>query len=106
MVSSLPSSCDTGLAELESLAIHDDLVVRKKKKPQTMYTAEDRYKIAKYASVHGANKAAIHFQSEHATIRKLTVRGFLKKYKQLNKEAHTFKRSPEKIMNLHNGIFP
>ena len=71
-----------------------------------MYTDEDRYMIAKYASLHGPNKAAIHFQSEHATVSELTVRGFLKKYKQLNKEAHTFKRSPEKIMNLNDGLFP
>ena len=85
---------------MEGLAIHDDLAVRKKKKPQSMYTDEDRYKIAKYASVHGPNKVARHFQSEYATIRELTVRGFLKMYKQLKKEAHSFKRSPEKIMNL------
>lgn len=68
-----------------------------------MYTDEDRYKIAEYTSVHGLNKTARHFQSEYATIRELTVLGFLKKYKQLKKEAHMFKRSPEKVITLGRG---
>ena len=48
----------------------------KKRKPQSKYTDEDRYKISRYAKDHGPNQVARCFQSKHPNIRESTVRSF------------------------------
>ena len=55
-------------------------------KPQCSYTDEDRFKIADYATKHGATNAAVHFQDKYQTLGESTVRFFVKKYKELKSE--------------------
>ena len=58
----------------------------KRKKPQCSYTDEDRFKMADYATKHGATNAAVHFQDKYPTLGESTVRFFVKKYKELKSE--------------------
>ena len=77
---------------------------RKKKQPQSKYTVEDRYKIAKYAKDHGPNQAARCFHSKYPTIRESTVRSFLKKYNEQVRIEKTLNQLPaERITNLTRG---
>ena len=58
MESALPSASESGLGEVDNSAICVDVGAKvKKRKPQSQYTDEDRYKIAKYAKDHGPNQA-------------------------------------------------
>ena len=80
MEPALPSSSESGLGEVDSSTI--SVVVdgkEKKRKPQSKYNDEDRYKIAKYAKGHVPNQAARCFQSKYPTIRESTVRIFFER---------------------------
>ena len=66
----------------------------KKRKPQSKYTDEDRYKIAKHAKNHEPNQAARCFQSKYPTIRESTVRRFLKKYNEQVRIEKTLNQPP------------
>ena len=83
MESALPSASESGLDEVDNSAIRVGVGAKaKKRKPKSKYTDEDRYKIAKDAKDHGPNRAAKYFQSKYPTIRKSTVKSFLKKYNE------------------------
>ena len=83
MKSALPSASESGLGEVDNSVICVGVDAKtKKRKRQSKYTDEDRYKIAKYAKDHGPNQAARCFQSKYPTIRESTVRSFLKKYNE------------------------
>ena len=108
MASSLPTSNETGLGEVENGEVCSAICVRtlQKKKPPSKYTDEDRYKIANYASQPGVGvcQAAKHYKKRYPTISESTVRGFLKKYKEQLEVARRNDRSPEKrITNLPRG---
>ena len=80
---------------------------KKKRKPQSKYTDEDRYKIAKYAKDHGSNQAARCFQSKYPTIQESTVRSFLKKYNEQVRIEKTLNQPPaESITNLWLMVGP
>ena len=69
------------IGALDTEAINDELQkCKRRSKPQSKYTEEDRYLIAKYAKNHGASSAANHFKKKYPTIRESTVRGLVKKY--------------------------
>ena len=77
----LLSPSESGLGEVDNSTICVGVDAKaKKRKPQSQYTDEDRFKIAKYAKDHGPNQAERCFQSKYQTIRESTVRNFLKKY--------------------------
>ena len=83
MESALPSDSESGLGKVDNSAICVGVGAKaKKRKPQSKYTDEDHYKIAKYAKDHGPNQAARYFQSKYPTIRESTVKRFLKKYNE------------------------
>ena len=67
----------------------------RKRKPQSKYSDEDRYTIAKYAKDNGASKAAKFFKNKYPTINKSTVRTFVKKYDENVKVAKACGRSPD-----------
>ena len=82
MESALSSASESGLGEVDNSAICAGVSAKAKKgKPQSKYTDEDHYKIAKYSKDHRPNQAARCFQSKYPTIRESTVRSFLKKCK-------------------------
>ena len=58
-----------------------------KRKPQSKYSDEDRYEIAKYAKQHGPNQAAKHFKAKYPTINESSVRGFLQRFNKAVNEA-------------------
>ena len=105
MESALPSASESGLGEVDNSAICVGVGAKaKKRKPQSKYTDEDRYKIAKYAKDHGPNQAARCFQSKYPTIRVSTVRSFLKKYNEQVRIEKTLNQPPaERITNLTQG---
>ena len=80
MESALPSAIESGLGEVDNSAICVAVCAKpKKRKPQSKYTDEDRYKIAKYNKNHGPNQAARCFQSKYPTIRESTSEKFFEK---------------------------
>ena len=103
--SALPSASESGLGEVDNSAICVGVGAKAEKgKPQSKYTDEDRYKIAKYAKDHGPNQAARCFQSKYPTIRESTVRSFLKKYNEQVRIEKTLNQPPaERITNLTRG---
>ena len=77
----LLSASESGLGEIDNSTICVGVDAKaKKRNPQSKYTDEDRFQIAKYAKDHAPNQAARCFQSKHQTIRESTVRNSLKKY--------------------------
>ena len=79
MESALPSASESGLGEVDNSAICIGVGAKGQNwKPQSKYTDEDRYKIAKFTEDHGPNQAARCFQSKYPTIRESTVRSFSK----------------------------
>ena len=77
---------------------------QKKRNPQSKYTDEDHFKIAKYAKDHGPNQAARCFQSKYRTFQVSTVRGFLKNYNEQVRIEKTLNQPPaERITNLTRG---
>ena len=102
MESALPSAIESGLGEVDNSAICVGVGEKvKKRKPQSKYTDEDRYKIAKYVKDHGPNQAARCFQSKYPTIRESTMRRFLKKYnKQVRIEKNLNQPPAERTTNL------
>ena len=75
---------DTDLGELDNNSICQELStsVGKKRKPQSTYSDEDRYIIAKCAKYHGISQAAKFFKNKYPKINESTVRTFVRKYEQ------------------------
>ena len=100
MASSLPSSNESDLEELENSAICNS--VKKKRKSQSKYSNKDLYKIAKCTSQHGPYQVARLFKSKYSNIRKSTVREFLKKYYEHIDASKGCNCSPKKrVVNLN-----
>ena len=96
---------DTGLGELGNNAICQELLksVGRKRKPQSTYSDEDRYLIAKYAEDHGASQAAKFFKNKFPTLNSI-VQTFDKKYDQNVKVAKVSGQSPDKkLKHLMRG---
>ena len=100
MESVLPSASESGLGEVYNSAICVGVGAKAKiRKPQSKYTDEDRYKIAKYAKDHGTNQASRCFQSKYPTTREMRI--FLKKYNEQVRIEKTLNQPPaECITNL------
>ena len=83
------SSHDTGLGEVGRAEICQELLklTRRKRKPQSKYSDEDRYTIAKYAKNNGASQAAKFFKIKYPIINESTVRTFVKTYDEIVKVA-------------------
>ena len=105
MESTLPSASESVLGEVDNSAVSVGVGAKaKKRKPQSKYTDEDRYKIGKYAKDHGPNQAASCFPSKYPTTRESTVRSFLKKFKEQVRIEKTLNQPPaERITNLTRG---
>ena len=65
-------------------------------KPQSKYSDEDRYTIAKYAKDNGASQAAKFFNNKYPTINESTVWTFVKKYDENMKVAKACGSSPDR----------
>ena len=91
------SSHDTGLPEIERAEICQELLklTGRKRKPQSKYSDEDRYTIAKYAKDNGASQAAKFFKIKYPTINESTVRTFVKKYDENVKVTKACGGSPD-----------
>ena len=102
MESALPSARKFGLGKVDNFAICVGVGAKaKKRKLDSNYTDEDRYKIAKYAKDHGPNQATRCFESKYPTILGSTVRSFLKKYNEQVRLEKTLNQAPaEPITNL------
>ena len=87
MAENVPENLQLGALTNEKL---DEAVAvksgTKRKKTQCSYTDEDRFKIADYATKHGATNAAVHFQDKYPTLGVSTVRFFVKKYQELKSD--------------------
>ena len=105
MESALPSASESGLGEVDNSSICVGIGAKaKKRKPQSKYSHEGRYKIVKYAKDHGPNQAARCFQSKYPSIRESTVGSFLKKYNEQVRIKRTLNQPPaERITNLTWG---
>ena len=101
----LSSASESGLGEVDNSAVCVGVrAKRKKRKPKSKYTDEDRFKIAKYAKDHGPNQAARCFQSKYPIIRESIMRSFLKKYNEQVRIEKTLNQPPaERITNLIRG---
>ena len=106
MASSLPTSNETGLGEVENADVTTAVARQsgKRKKPQCKYSDADRYKIAKYAMDNGGpSRAANHFKTNFPTIRESTIRGFIVKYKKKMAETTDAARAEKRIACLPQG---
>ena len=65
------------------------------------YSPQDRFKIGKYASIHGSSRAVKAFKVNYPSLNESTVRGFLKKYVSELETARQKNRSPYKALNLN-----
>ena len=101
----LSSASESGLGKVNNSAICVGArAKRKKRKPKSKYTDEDRCKIVKYAKDHGPNQAARCFQSKYPIIRESIMRSFLKKYNEQVRIEKTLNQPPaERITNLTRG---
>ena len=83
------SSHDTGFGDVVRAEICLELsnLTGRKRIPQSKYSDEDRYTIAKYARDNGASQAAKFFKNKYPTINESTVRTFVKKYDENKKDA-------------------
>ena len=101
----LSSASESGLGKVDNSTICvGALAKRKKRKPKSKYTDEDRCKIVKYAKDHGPNQAARCFQSKYPIIRESIMRSFLKKYNEQVRIEKTLNQPPaERITNLIRG---
>ena len=100
------SSHDTGLGEVDGVEICQELskLTGRKWKPQSKYSDEDRYTIAKYAKKNGASQAAKFFKNKYPTINESTVQTFVKKYDENVKVAKACGQSPDrKLKTLMRG---
>ena len=69
MESALPSASECALGEVDNSSICVGVGAKvKKREPQSKYTDEGCYKVAKYDKDHGPNQAARCFQSIYPTI--------------------------------------
>ena len=101
--SPLPTPDETGIGYVS----HDNVCKAIKHKPNNkrkayvMYSPQDRFKIGKYASIHGSSRAVKAFKVNYPSLNESTVRGFLKKYVSELKTARQKNRSPSKALNLN-----
>ena len=78
-----------------STSLHD---TRRKRKPQSKCSDEDRYTIAKQAKDNDALQAAKFFKNKYATINESTVGTYGKKYDENAKSAKPCGRSPDRSL--------
>ena len=100
------SSHDTGLGEVDRAEICQELskLTGRKRKPQSKYSDEDRYTIAKYAKDNDASQATKFFKKKYPTVNDSTVRTFVKKYGEDVKVGKACGRSPDrKLKTLMRG---
>ena len=99
-------SHDAGLGEVGRAEIcqESSKLIGRKRKPQSKYSDEDRYTIAKYAKDNGASQVAKFFKSKYPTINEYNVPTFVKKYDENVKVAKACGRSPDrKLKTLMRG---
>ena len=99
-------SHDAGLGEVGRAEIcqESSKLIGRKRKPQSKYSDEDRYTIAKYAKDNGASQVAKFFKSKYPTINEYNVPTFVKKYDENVKVAKACGWSPDrKLKTLMRG---
>ena len=100
------SSHDAGLGEVDGAEIcqESSKLIGRKRKPQSKYSDEDRYTIAKYAKDNDASQATKFFKKKYPTVNDSTVRTFVKKYGEDVKVGKACGRSPDrKLKTLMRG---
>ena len=100
------SQHDTGLGEVGRAEICQELskLTGRKWKPQSKYSDEERYMIAKHAKDNGASQAEKFFKNKYPKINESTVRTFVKKYDKNVKVAKACGQSPNrKLKTLMHG---
>ena len=99
-------SHDAGLGEVDRAEIcqESSKLIGRKRKPQSKYSDEDRYTIAKYAKDNDASQATKFFKNNYPTINDSTLRTFVKKYGENVKVGKACGRSPDrKLKTLMRG---
>ena len=99
-------SHDAGLGEVDRAEIcqESSKLIGRKRKPQSKYSDEDRYTIAKYAKDNDASQATKFFKNKYPTINDSTMRTFVKKYGENVKVGKACGRSPDrKLKTLMRG---
>ena len=91
---------DSNLAELDFQVLQDDIAQKKSKRKTSYrkYSAEDRFKIGKYASENGANAAVRKFKNSYPDKKESTVQGFKLNYEEELKKAKRQSRPMTKAL--------
>ena len=80
---------DSNLGELDFQVVQNEIAQKKsnRKTSYQKYSAEDRFKIGKYASENGATAAVRKFKTLYPDMKESTVRGFKSTYEEQLKKA-------------------
>ena len=80
---------DASLGELDFQCVQDEKAQKKslRKTSYQKYTAEDRFKIGKYANKNGATAAVRKFKNSYPDMKESTVRGFKSNFEEELKKA-------------------
>ena len=89
---------DSNLGELDFQGVQDEIAQKKSKRKTSYqkYSAEDRFKIAKYASENGATAAVRKLKNPYPDMKESTVRGFKSNYEEELKKAKRQSRTMAK----------
>ena len=89
---------DSNLGELDFQGVQDEIAQKKSKRKTSYqkYSAEDRFKIAKYASENGAAAAVRKFKNPYPHMKESTGRGFKSNYEEELKKAKRQSRTMAK----------
>ena len=99
---------DPNLGELDFQVVQNEIAQKKSNRKTSCqkYSAEDRFKIGKYASENGATAAVRKFKTLYPDMKESIVRGFKSTYEEELKKAMpqsrtTTKALPEKKEAVH-----
>ena len=91
---------DFNLRELVFQCVQDEIAQKKSKRKTSYqeYSAEDHFKIDKYASENGATAAVRKFKNSHPDMKERTVRGFKSNYEDELEKAKRESRTMTKTL--------
>ena len=69
-----------GIVDFQTTSNAVEKTVSGKRQKYKKYTANDRFRVAKYGMEHGSRRAARAFQKEFPDLNESTMRTFMKKY--------------------------
>ena len=97
----------SNLGELDFRVAQDEIAQKKSKRKTSYqkYSAEDRFKIGKYARENGATAAVRKFKNSYPDMKESTVRGFKSNYEEELKKARRQSRAMTKVLPEKKGAF-